>query len=209
MNIGIMGGTFDPVHNAHLSIASQVCNLCSLDKVFLMPTSIPPHKINRNISSVQHRLAMLNLAVEDYPCLEVSTVELDRTGTTYAIDTLEHLVAKEEGVNYFYIIGADVVFDLLNWKDCKKVFQLCSFIALMRQGYERCLFDAKIKELRNVYGVKISCVEVPLIDISSTFVRNCFAEFTGLESNQAKDNLAYKKVPKKVFEYILNNKLYR
>jgi len=205
MKIGIMGGTFDPVHNAHLTAASKIRELCGLDEVVLMPTNIPPHKSNRKISSAQQRLAMLNLALETVPensGLRVSTIELDRLGTTYTVDTLKQIVMESHTEDdFYYIIGADVVFDLINWKDCTTVFQLCSFIAMMRPGFNIRKFDEKISELRQVHSVRISTVEMQQMNISSTELRNHFAHKTEW---QVSDQL-----PPKVFEYILENKLYR
>ena len=208
MKIGLMGGTFDPVHNAHLIAAQTVLKLCGLDLVQLLPTNNPPHKMNLSISKASDRLSMLRLAVHGLSHIEVSTIELDRPGTTYTVDTLR-LLHLENSFNpicstqneYFYIIGADVVFDLLNWKDCEAVFKMCSFIAMLRPGFERAQYDRQVQELQSVHAVKIACVEIPQMDISSTEIRRCFAE--GRES-EAESNL-----PKEVFEYIKQHGLYR
>jgi len=208
MKIGILGGTFDPVHNAHLVAAQTVRTQCNLDEVWFMPTSIPPHKTNREISKVKDRLSMLRLAMHGQEGLDVSTIELDRTGITYTVHTLQLLqiqqsfnpicAARDE---FYYIIGADVVFDLLQWKDCARVFQLCQFIAMMRPGFDRAKFDAEIKLLKYVHGVKITCVDIPQMDTSSSEIRSFFLE------NRAAE--AATQLPKEVFDYIMKHELYK
>ena len=196
MKLGIMGGTFDPIHNAHLMVASKVKEMFELDKVLLMPTNNPPHKNLRSVSPSNERLELLRLAVEDYPELEVSTIELDRTGTTYTVDTLKQLRAEssDNSLEIFYIIGADVVFDLQNWKDISTVFELCSFIAVLRPGFDRPKFAEKVNELRGGFNCRISIAELPLMDICSTELRRAIAlrDFDSLRG----------KMPGKVIEKI-------
>ncbi|MEI6132980.1 MAG: nicotinate-nucleotide adenylyltransferase [Bacillota bacterium] len=207
MKIGIMGGTFDPVHNAHLKAAQVVCKACALDTVMLMPSNVPPHKAGRTIASASDRVEMLRLAVaslaasENTDCLNVSTIEVDRPGTTYTIDTLRMLASG--GAEYFYLVGADVVFDLLNWKDCTEVFKLCTFIAMLRPGFERSQFDQQVRELKEFHAVKMLVVEIPQMDMSSTEIRESIAHCEKSEFAELKTWL-----PVPVFDYIIDKNLY-
>ena len=125
--IGIMGGTFNPRHNGHLIIAEAVREKAGLDRVLFIPSGQPPHKPGNEVADAEHRFEMVRLAVSSNRYFEASRIEVDRNGPTYTINTLQELREKfGEETQFYYIIGADVVNELLTWRECEKVFRLAS-----------------------------------------------------------------------------------
>lgn len=169
--IGISGGTFDPVHYGHLIAAEDIRQKFNLDKVLFIPSGMPPHKDASRIAGAVHRFNMLYSAVKDNPYFEVSRMEIEREGTTYTIDTLTQLKKLYDGAELFFIIGTDVVQDLPTWKEYEKVLGMCEFIAVLRPGYREEDFSSRIAYLKNACMARINTVEIPLIDISSTGIR--------------------------------------
>ncbi|HEY5584247.1 MAG TPA: nicotinate-nucleotide adenylyltransferase [Ruminiclostridium sp.] len=199
LKIGICGGTFDPIHLGHLAIAELVRCEFNLDKVLFIPSGMPPHKDLRIVTDAIHRLNMVKCAVSTNPYFEVVSVETQRQGYSYTVDTLKELHEMyQPDTQFYYIIGADVVMDLLTWKSAEEVFGLTKFIAVMRPGFLDEEFDAQIKALRNKFNIDITSFEAPLIEISSTFIRNRIIK------NQSVKYL----VNECVEEYIKNNNLY-
>ena len=200
MRIGILGGTFDPIHKGHIEVASAVLNAAELDQLTFMPTGDPPHKVHRNVTPGTLRLQMVQAAIQETgnPKFSVSDMEIERSGYTYTIDTLCALHAQNPADEYVWIIGADVLADLKHWKDYHQVFRLCSFIAMYRPGYSRTDFEAEYEELTQL-GTRIQFVEVPSVDISSTEIR------TGLAAGQDPSQF----VPKSVAEIIETYGLYQ
>ncbi len=173
MKVGICGGTFDPVHLGHLTVAEMVRCEFGLDKILFIPSGKPPHKNLDSVTDPIHRLKMVQCAVSTNPNFEAVSIEVERGGYTYTVDTLNQLhELYPEGTEFYYIIGADVVMDLLKWKKAEEVFTLTSFIALMRPGFQDEEFKTRINYLQSKYGVDIIGFEAPLIEISSTFIRD-------------------------------------
>jgi len=170
--IGIMGGTFNPIHNGHLIIAEDVREKARLDKVLFIPSGQPPHKPGCEVAGAEHRFEMVRLAVGSNPHFEASRIEIDRNGLTYTINTLQELREDygEETAIYF-IIGADVVPELVTWKEYEKVFRLCEFIAVLRPGYGETEFNEAIHRVSKDKGARIHPVPSRLVDISSTDIR--------------------------------------
>lgn len=196
-HIGILGGTFNPVHNAHLMMARQALLQYDLERVMLIPTGQPPHKQGEQIASAQHRLEMLKQAVAGEPGLCVSPVEVLRRGVTYTVDTLYQLQAREPAI-YSFIIGADTLCDLPSWKEIETVCRLCRFIAFYREGMdlERTL-EAKAYMERQ-YGAKISISPCRIPEISSTVIRRRL--LCGQPISQY--------VPPRVERYLLTHEVY-
>jgi nicotinate-nucleotide adenylyltransferase len=199
LKIGICGGTFDPIHMGHLATAELIRCEFNLDKVLFIPSGMPPHKDLRMVTDSSHRLNMVKCAVRSNPYFEASTIEVDRNGYTYAVDTLNELHNMyPHGTTFYYIIGADVVMDLLTWKRVEEVFVLTKFIAVMRAGFLDVQFNEHIKLLRHKYDIDINSFEAPLIEISSTFIRDRIRK---------KQSIKYL-VDECVEEYIKKNNLY-
>ena len=172
MKVGIMGGTFDPIHNGHLVTAEAVRDTLNLDEVLFIPSARPPHKTDRNITSPEHRLSMTVLATCFHPEFRVSTIEIMRNGPSYAVDTIDAL--KKEYVNgteFYFILGADAALELSTWHNAQELIEKCSFIAATREGTD---IDIKALEAQFNGAAKghILRVETPKIEISSTDIRD-------------------------------------
>lgn len=159
--IGVMGGTFDPIHNGHLVAASEVADAFQLDEVIFVPTGVPWHK--KAVSSAEHRYLMTVIATAANPSFTVSRVDVDRPGVTYTIDTLEEVAKTYPDADLFFISGADAIAQILAWKDIDKIWPLATFVAVTRPGH--------ILELPDTEQAAIEVLEVPALAISSTAVR--------------------------------------
>ena len=168
--IGIMGGTYDPIHHGHLVTAEQARFTFDLDKVVFVPTGHPPHKSEREVSDAGHRLAMTRLATESNAHFEVSSIEVDRPGLTYAVDTVrEFKRIHSHGAKLLFITGADAVLQMAGWKDYDVLVQLCEFVAATRPGY--ILEHDRIAQMFGSHASRVHFFEVPALAISSTDIR--------------------------------------
>ncbi len=193
---GILGGTFDPVHNAHIRLAVHAYNELHLEKVIFIPAYIPPHKTDRIITGEKHRLEMTKLAVRDFAEFEVSDIELKLSGASYTARTLTFLA--EQNKNLVFILGADSFMALDSWYHPEIIFAKARIACACRDG-----IDAQnIKDKSDFYGRKYGAVTHLLrmddTDISSTRIRRLIAE--------GKDAGEY--LPAAVYEYIRENGLY-
>lgn len=169
MRLGIMGGTFDPVHYGHLVTAEEALAQFGLDKVVFMPTGQPAAKRHREVSPIESRYLMTVLATASNPDFDVSRLEIDRPGPTYTVDTLEELRAElGESAELFFITGADAVWEILTWKDPERFAGLATFIAATRPGYDLARFRL---EAAGGDLPRIEFMEVPALAISSTDIR--------------------------------------
>jgi len=172
MRLGLYGGTFDPVHQGHLLLAEQCREQCRLDNVWLLPARIPPHKLNADISPGKFRSEMLEFATAGYPEFSVNTMELDREGPSYTVDTLQQLTDEDSTRELFFLIGADSLKDLPTWREPQRIAELATIVAVNRG--DKPLPD--LKELSNQLGSetvqRIQIVTMPGIDVSSTDIRN-------------------------------------
>lgn len=197
--IGIMGGTFDPIHLGHLAIAEEVREEMNLDKIIFIPTGIPPHKNNEYITSAKHRYAMTLLATIDNPRFETSMLEINRPGKSYTIDTVNQLSNYyKNDVDLYFIIGADSVFHILKWKKSDELLTKCKFVAISRPGYDNEKLKREIDNLYKTYGTSIKVISTMYLNISSTMIRE------RLKNGKSIKYL----VPNAVEDYIRKNKLY-
>lgn len=134
--IGLLGGTFNPIHSGHLALAQSAFEGFDLDKVVFIPCRKPPHKDAAPLASAEHRLAMLELAIEDDIRFEISRVEIEREGPSYSIDTVSWFAENYPGQELFFIIGADTLPELHLWKDIDRLLEKCRFISFERPGTE-------------------------------------------------------------------------
>ncbi len=137
MRIGLFGGSFNPVHIGHLRAAEEIRGLCSLEKVIFIPTHIAPHKPVRTLASPQHRLTMLELAIQDNRHFLVSDAELKRPGRSYSVETLRYFRAAFPEADPFFIMGMDAFAEIDTWKNYRDLFPLCNFVVMTRPGYSR------------------------------------------------------------------------
>ncbi|MDO8964557.1 MAG: nicotinate-nucleotide adenylyltransferase [Coriobacteriia bacterium] len=171
LRLGVMGGTFDPIHYGHLVAAEEALVQFNLDRVVFMPTGRPVRKTHRHVSSPEDRYLMTVVATASNPDFEVSRLEVDRPGDTYTVDTMRSLRdAYGPKAEPFFITGADAVREILTWKDAGRFAELCTFIAATRPGFEPDL-TAPLAEGQDVRLPHVEYMEVPALAISSSDIR--------------------------------------
>ncbi|AGM99386.1 nicotinate-nucleotide adenylyltransferase [Streptococcus iniae] len=185
--VGIMGGNFNPVHHAHLVVADQVRQQLGLDEVLLMPEFKPPHVDTKETISEKHRLNMLNLATQGYDGLTIETIEIERKGISYTFDTMTLLKEKNPDVDYYFIIGADMVDYLPKWHRIDELVEMVQFVGVQRPKY------------KTGTSYPVIWVDVPLMDISSSMIREFIKK--GRQPNYL--------LPKNVLDYINEEGLYQ
>ena len=189
LRLGVMGGTFDPIHNGHLVAASEVASAFNLDEVVFVPTGQPWQK--KKVSASEHRYLMTVIATASNPRFKVSRVDVDRSGPTYTVDTLRDLRAFYPDAEIFFITGADAVAQISAWKDVDEVWALAHFVAVSRPGHKLEIPDAP--------DGAISSLEIPALSISSTDCRD----------RVSKEKPVWYLVPDGVVQYIAKHGLYR
>lgn len=198
MRLGIMGGTFDPIHLGHLAMAESVRENFLLDEILFIPSARPPHKVEQNITPEVHRLMMTFLATQSNEKFQVSPLEILREGLSYTLDTMNQLEKKfGEDTELFFIIGADSMIDLPKWHKSQELVAKVHFIATTRPGVE-----VNLEEVKKFFGEdakNIFQIAVPGLEISSTDIRE-----------RVKNGRSIKYlVPEVVEEYILKENLYK
>jgi nicotinate-nucleotide adenylyltransferase len=159
--IGVMGGTFDPIHNGHLVAASEVASAFKLDEVIFVPTGSP--YLKQTVTSAEHRYLMTVIATASNPSFKVSRIDIDRGGDTYTVDTLTEMKEEHPDADLVFISGADAIAQILEWKDAEKLWTLAHFVAVSRPGHKLTIPKAPADS--------ISSLEIPALAISSTDVR--------------------------------------
>ncbi|MWV45340.1 nicotinate-nucleotide adenylyltransferase [Paenibacillus sp. HJL G12] len=165
MKVGIMGGTFDPIHIGHLLAAEAARDSFGLDQVWFMPSHIPPHKEQAGASG-EDRLGMVAEAISDHPCFRTLDIEIRRGGVSYTIDTVKDIRSSFEGIDFHFIIGADMVNYLPKWEGIEELVGIMSFIGVGRPGSE---LDLEV--LPSYLKGKVLLADMPQVDISSTEIR--------------------------------------
>ncbi|WP_169164942.1 nicotinate-nucleotide adenylyltransferase [Cellulomonas taurus] len=161
--LGVMGGTFDPIHHGHLVAASEVAARFDLDEVVFVPTGAPSFKQDVDVTPAEHRYLMTVIATASNPRFTVSRVDIDRPGLTYTVDTLRDLAAERPDADLYFITGADAITQILTWKDSAELFDLAQFVAVTRPGHQLILDGLPTH--------RVSQWEIPALAISSTDVR--------------------------------------
>ncbi len=170
MRIGIMGGTFDPIHHGHLVAAEETRHALSLASVVFVPAGDPWQKSAAGVSPAIDRYAMVELAIADNSAFEASTVEIDRQGPTYTIDTLRALRDERPGDELFFITGADAILEILTWRQPSEQLSLATFVAVTRPGYD-------LSRLGSLPALdRVVVLEIPALAISSTDIRRRVAD---------------------------------
>lgn len=164
--IGIMGGTFDPIHNGHLVAGSEVASRYDLDLVIYVPTGQPWQKADRRVSPAEDRYLMTVIATASNPSFSVSRVDIERGGPTYTIDTLNDLRALYPSAELFFITGADALAQIVTWRDWPEMFELAHFVGVTRPGYE---LESTIDPA--IHKGRVTLLEIPAMAISSTDCR--------------------------------------
>jgi len=193
MKICLFGGTFDPPHVGHLLIAQTICEAENFDKILFIPANAPPHKNDKNITPVNHRVSMLRSAITENPHFELCDIEIERGGVSYSIDTIKAVKKKYkiEKNNIYFLIGSDTLMDFHTWKDPKTILKECKVIVAIRPGFKPSAIPGWILH-------HIQFANIPRFEISSTNIRNRWRE---------NKTIRYM-VTQPVWEYINNYNLY-
>jgi nicotinate-nucleotide adenylyltransferase len=210
--VGILGGSFDPIHLGHLRSAEEVREALELERVYFVPASAPPHKPQRRLAAGSDRLAMVERAIADNPAFRSCPLEIERGGTSYSIDTLEAFADVEPGADVHFIVGIDAFREIQTWKDVSRLFELANFIVTDRPpgvvepsiehlpvaAREAFCYDADTLSYRHRSGTRLQFLPITAIDISATAVR---------ERVRRGRSIRYL-VPHEVERYIRENQLY-
>ncbi len=185
--VGILGGTFNPLHIGHLAIAEVAQEQMDLDKVIFVPSYLPPHKRIANLAPADERLEMVRLAIKENPKFDISNYEVEKGGKSYTIETVRYFQDKFPDAKLFFIVGGDSAADLHTWKNIDKILEIVTFIVVNRPGHDEC-----------VANIAHHSVVLPGIDISSSYVRRRLTQGKSIKYL----------VPDEVFRYIEQHKLY-
>jgi nicotinate-nucleotide adenylyltransferase len=193
VRLGIFGGTFDPVHYGHLLLAESCREQASLDKVWFLPTAVPPHKRGRDLTPVQARIEMLDLATAGHEAFSVCRYEADRGGVNYTADTLDHFREEDADRELFFLLGADMLHDLPNWRQPQRICRLATLVVVRRPAAPPIADEEYLGQVRRHE------VEMPEMGLSATEIRRRVA---------AGQSIRYH-TPRSVEKYIEAHRLYR
>lgn len=214
--LGILGGTFNPIHFGHLAAAEEVRDRLKLEKVIFIPSFLPPHKIDEDISSAVQRQEMVRLAIRGNTHFTESDMEIRRGGRSFTVDTIEALQQSHHGAELYFLTGLDSFLEIGTWKEWERLLTLCSFVVISRDGYrfrdiaqlgfldvperELSALDAREKDqvVITAGSIRIFLERVPFYDISSTDIRTRVREGRSIKYH----------LPEAVEHYIIENKLY-
>ncbi len=208
--IGIFGGTFDPVHKAHITVAEEFARSLDLETVYLIPAAVPPHRPDPPVAPPQDRLEMLTLAVAGNSVLKVSELELQREGVSYTLDTIRDLREDTGGGEFFLALGADAYSEISTWHRPGDVMAAVNIVVLTRPGFEIDLMRSLPEKIRSGYtpekggfrhrsGSRLFSLSVPAVDISASGIRRLVSEGKSFRDL----------VPGSVNDYIVSKGLYR
>ncbi|MBS6564379.1 MAG: nicotinate-nucleotide adenylyltransferase [Clostridiales bacterium] len=196
--LGIMGGTFDPIHNGHIQMAQKCMEKFALDEVIFLPAGEPPHKRNYAVTDKYKRLEMTRLAVKEIPGFSVSDIEIERGGYTYTIDSLRELGQIYKNARFFYIIGADTLGELYTWRNIEEVARLTKFLVVGRSNIPSEALHNAAARVREDFGGQLLDAQFNGPELSSTFIRDLARKGAPLEGY----------VPLNVARYIKENNIY-
>lgn len=196
--LGILGGTFNPVHNGHLQIAMQAKKYLGLDRMFLMPSGNSYMKKSSEILSGELRAHLITLAIEEYTGLYLSKMEIERPGNTYTCDTLRLLHEKYPMTEFYFVMGEDSLLSMMKWKEPETIFRLCTVVVAVRGGKSKSVLQEQIINLKKRYSGKIVLLPGEWIPISSSDIRN------GIQHRKDVADM----MPPAVYDYIRKHHLY-
>lgn len=188
MKIGIMGGTFNPIHNGHIALAQKAYDELSLDKVLFMPSGTS--YLKQNVLPAKHRVEMVKRAIADYPQFELSLIEVNRAGNTYTYETLQQLKQENPQTTYYFIIGADSLLYMDHWKEPEIIFSLATIACTVRDEADMNVITKKGKELEEK-GADIVYLDMPAIPISSTQIRELAKAHKSIDNLVSTEVVAY------------------
>lgn len=194
--LGLMGGSFDPIHFAHLYIAEEAKKKLDLDKLIFIPVGSQPFKLDKKVTKASLRLKMVKAAIKGREGFEVSDYEIKKKGISYTFETLEHFAKKDREI--FFITGADCLMSLEKWKNVEKILMLSTLVVCTRPGYDKQKLNDMKKNIEDKYKGKIILIDLPGMNISSTDIREEIKAGENIESF----------LPKDVINIIKENRLY-
>lgn len=198
--IGIMGGTFDPIHIGHLILGESAYHQFELEKVIFMPAGYPPHKpVREDGASNEARTEMVRLAIKSNPHFELSTYEMEKKGESYSYETLEHLLSEDSENSLYFIMGADSLKNFDTWKEPARICKAATIVAAVRDHLESSEFLGEMNRLEDKYQANIKMLDSLNIDISSHQIREWVKEGKSLKYY----------VPDPVIEYIQKTNLFK
>ena len=200
MRLGIFGGSFDPVHYGHLLLAETCREQCRLDRIWFLPAAVPPHKQSKVLAPAKARVEMLELALSGNEHFAVSTLELDRGGVSYTVETLRTIAAQQPGDALFFLMGADSLYEMLSWREPAEICRLAVPVVVHRADSPPPDFAVlgNLVSSERLAEIRSHQVEMPIIDLSSTDLRSRAA---------AGQSLRYR-TPRAVEKYIEAQRLY-
>lgn len=200
MKIGIMGGTFDPIHKGHLMLGEYAKKLYGLDKIWFMPNGNPPHKLNSKIESQTiHRVEMVKRAIECIEGFELQLYEVERKDVNYSYLTMQHFKEIYPEDEFYFIVGADSLFAIETWKNPELLLKSCILLAAYRDGKNTDEMETQIQYINEKYGADIRLLNTPNVDVSSSQIRLMMKEGDSIKEL----------VPESVYSYIQDNNLFR
>ena len=201
MKIGIMGGTFNPIHNGHLLLAKTAKQEVCLDEVWFMPSGLPAHKSNSELLPSHQRFTMVQLAVKDSPGFIASSFEIDRPGFTYTADTMQALAEEYPQHEFFFIIGGDSLMKFHHWVKPEVIAAHTTLLAAGRNGYTKEELQHQAKELQRLFGTGVILISMPELNVSSNQIRS------SIKMHRPEEITEY--LPTAVYRYISENELYQ
>ncbi len=197
VRLGVLGGTFDPVHIGHLALAEQARAQLELERVLWVPSGDPWRKTDRTVTPAKHRAAMVRLAIEGHTSYELCPLEIERSGPSYSVETLAELQRNEPGSELFFLLGLDALEDLPNWCEPTRLIELVTLAVAARGGRRPAVEE--LDRLVPGLGRRVVWLEMPHLDVSATELRKLAAEGAGLGD----------RTPASVEAYIREHRLYR
>ncbi|MBE6053944.1 MAG: nicotinate-nucleotide adenylyltransferase [Clostridium sartagoforme] len=194
--IGILGGTFNPIHLAHLYIAYEAKNQLNLDKIIFMPTGSPPHKKDEEVLEASLRYNMVCEAIKNYEDFEISDYEIKKQGYSYTYETLEKF--KTDNNELYFITGADCLLDVEKWKNPEEIFKLSRFVVFNRAGYSKKNLRIQGDKIKEKFKTSIEFLDIIDLEISSSMIRERISEGKRVDFF----------IPKEVLEFIKDNNIY-
>ena len=196
--IGILGGTFNPIHLGHILLARTALAQANLEKIIFMPSGVSYMKRNMSILPAHERMKLVELSIMEYSQFESSDMEILRGGNTYTYETLEVLSSRSPGDELYFILGADCLYSMENWREPERIFRSCTVLAAVRDGVDQDSLKKKADDLKKKFEAKIRLLNLPRTDISSSEIRECLQQgksISGMVAPAAE-------------KYILERKLY-
>ena len=197
--VGIMGGTFDPIHYGHLILAQNALDTFSLDEILFVPSGTPWLKESTKVLSKNKRVSMTGMAIEDNPDFALSTIEIDREGNSYSYETVEELKRLQPNTDFYFIMGADSLLEIERWKHPDRLMAECTLLVAVRDDCDREGLEKQIIYLTDKYQADIKILPANRIDISSTKIRQLIREGKSVRYM----------LPDQIIRFIQKNHLYR